>query len=107
MKLKGKHHVLFGGQRGDEVKALEDESDFLKSQRRQFLFGEAIDLPAGDHHVTLRRINHAAEHGQQGRFARPRRADDQRQLIRKQLKIRRMQGRNDLIPGLVALGSAP
>ncbi len=107
LKLKGKHHVLFGGQRRDEVEALEDESDFLKPQGRQFLFGEAIDLPSGDHHVTLRRINHAAEHGQQGRFPRPRRADDQRQLIRKQLKIRRMQGRNDLIPGLVALGSAP
>ncbi len=68
-KLERYLHVLQRGERGNELKALEDEPNFLTAQSRPLVLGEAPEIDAVEDHGAVRGGIESGQQSEQGRLA--------------------------------------
>jgi hypothetical protein len=106
LKLQREHDILLRRKWRNQVKTLKDEADFLESQLGEFFLGKPIHLGAIEDDIAVAGVNYATQQGKQGRLARARRANDEGELVFEQFEVGRIQGRDDLITGLVGFGRA-
>ena len=72
----GKGDVLIRVQDRHQIVELIDQADLPAPEDRQFVFAQAVNVRPADKYLAFRRLVHAAEDMQQGRFAAAGRTDD-------------------------------
>ena len=81
-------------QRGQQIEELENESDLVAAQARQFVIGEPAQAASVDFDLARRRGVQPADQIQQRRFARARRPDDGHHLAARDGQIHVLQRRD-------------
>ena len=76
----GDHHVLQGGQCGQQPRELEDEPDLPGAQHRDLVVGEAADLHPPYPDRARGRPDEPGEHAEKGGLPAPRTSHDQDEL---------------------------
>ena len=71
-------HVLERGERRDQLKALEDESNFLAAQPRALVLVHRGEVGVVEQHLAARRRVESGEQAEERRLAAARRPDDRR-----------------------------
>ena len=84
-------HVLERGQRGQQMKKLEDEPDALAAQPRQGILVERRDVDAVEHDTAVRRRIETGQQPEQGRLAAAGRPGDGHDAAGRNRQVERVQ----------------
>jgi hypothetical protein len=93
--------IVKNTQSGDQIKLLENKTDFLPADFYQLRFGHAGGIDPIKKNITFRRLIKAAKDVQQGGLAGTGRADDGHHLPRVDSQINATQGANIFHPATI------
>jgi acyl-CoA thioesterase I len=99
VQFEGQHHVLQGGQRGQELERLENEAHHLPAKPRASILGEREEVLARDPHAPGARNVEAREQSEEGGLAGSRSPDDRHGLGRAHLEARVLHNGEHVVGG--------
>src|SRR6185369_13800979 len=106
-QLVRQQDVFFGGQRGKQLVALENESDFAPPHQRQLIFGQPGDVHAVNHDGPRGRRVQSCQQPEQRALAAPRSAHDRDKLAGRDFQINSAKDLDAMAPAIEGLGEIP
>ena len=103
-QFHGQQHILLGGERGDQVVRLKNETDLAAAQQRHLIFGQPANVLAVEQNLSAGWRVEARHQSQQRALPAPRRTHDGGKLAGRDFQIDTFEDIDTMGAGVDGLG---